>query len=139
MKREAIIVDLDGTLALRGDRDPYNYDEAMEDAVNDRLVDFLTDYLVESSADLLIVSGREEKSRDVVEYWLWRHGLPEYDGLYLRPTGDNRTDSEVKKEIYTTYIEPYYSVIAVFDDRNSVVKMWRELGLLCLQVADGDF
>lgn len=27
----------------------------------------------------------------------------------------------------------------VFDDRNSVVKMWRLLGLTCFQVAEGDF
>jgi hypothetical protein len=26
-----------------------------------------------------------------------------------------------------------------FDDRNSVVKMWRDLGIPCAQVADGDF
>jgi hypothetical protein len=27
----------------------------------------------------------------------------------------------------------------VLDDRNSVVKMWRSLGLECWQVAEGDF
>ena len=27
----------------------------------------------------------------------------------------------------------------VLDDRNQVVKMWRENGLTCLQVAEGDF
>jgi hypothetical protein len=27
----------------------------------------------------------------------------------------------------------------VFDDRNQVVKMWREKGLTCFQVAEGNF
>jgi len=27
----------------------------------------------------------------------------------------------------------------VFDDRNSVVDMWRENGVRCMQVAPGDF
>jgi hypothetical protein len=30
-------------------------------------------------------------------------------------------------------------VIAVFDDRNQVVRMWRDLGLTVFQVADGNF
>ena len=30
-------------------------------------------------------------------------------------------------------------VVAVFDDRDKVVKMWREIGLTCMQVAPGNF
>ncbi len=30
-------------------------------------------------------------------------------------------------------------VVAVFDDRDRLVKMWRSVGVVCLQVADGDF
>ena len=30
-------------------------------------------------------------------------------------------------------------VFAVFDDRQQVVDMWRQNGLTCFQVADGDF
>ena len=30
-------------------------------------------------------------------------------------------------------------IFAVFDDRNQVVDMWRQNGLTCFQVADGDF
>ena len=33
-----------------------------------------------------------------------------------------------------------YDVAGVLDDRDQVVKMWRnELGLTCLQVAEGNF
>jgi hypothetical protein len=32
-----------------------------------------------------------------------------------------------------------YEPIMVFDDRNQVVKMWRERGIVCAQVAEGDF
>ena len=31
------------------------------------------------------------------------------------------------------------NVAMVFDDRNQVVDMWRQNGLTCFQVADGDF
>jgi hypothetical protein len=30
-------------------------------------------------------------------------------------------------------------VVAVFDDRDKVVNMWRENGLTCMQVAYGNF
>ena len=35
--------------------------------------------------------------------------------------------------------DDYDDVFAVFDDRQQVVDMWRQNGLTCFQVADGDF
>jgi hypothetical protein len=45
----------------------------------------------------------------------------------------------VKREIYRNLIEPKHNVWFVLDDRNSVVKMWREIGLTCLQVEEGNY
>jgi len=56
----------------------------------------------------------------------------------MRKAGDKRKDSIVKYEIAKELVEKYY-IKYVFDDRNSVVKMWREAGFRCLQVADGNF
>jgi hypothetical protein len=57
----------------------------------------------------------------------------------MRKTDDNRKDCIVKKEIYETFIKDKYNVLFVMDDRNQVVNMWREQGLTCFQVADGNF
>ena len=57
----------------------------------------------------------------------------------MRKGGDKRIDSIVKKELYRKYIEPFYRVKLVLDDRNQVVDMWRDLGLPCWQVAPGNF
>jgi hypothetical protein len=57
----------------------------------------------------------------------------------MRKYGDFRQDSIVKREIYERFIAPDYDILCVLDDRNSVVSMWREIGLTCLQVAEGDF
>ena len=62
-----------------------------------------------------------------------------YSDLFMRADGDYRADSIVKEEIYHDKIEPVYNVLLVLDDRDSVVKMWRSLGLTCLQVAEGNF
>lgn len=57
----------------------------------------------------------------------------------MRPEGDIRKDSIVKRELFEKYVRPYYNIEFVLDDRNQVVEMWRSLGLKCLQVAEGDF
>jgi phosphoserine phosphatase len=49
-----------------------------------------------------------------------------------------RKDSIVKYEILQEIVKEYF-IPFVFDDRDQVVRMWREAGLRCLQVASGNF
>ena len=132
------IFDIDGTLALRGERDPHDWQMAHEDRPNKPVLAVLR-ALSRDSISIVYVSGRPEESRGLTENWIRRHiGIAGH--LYMRTSRDNRRDSVVKREIYETFIGPAYSVIAVFDDRNQVVEMWRnELGLTCFQVGEGDF
>lgn len=58
--------------------------------------------------------------------------------LYMRPEGDKRKDSIIKYEILQNLIKENF-IAYVLDDRNQVVKMWREAGLRCLQVQEGNF
>jgi hypothetical protein len=46
----------------------------------------------------------------------------------MRPEGDTRPDEVVKRELYKEHIKGKYNVIAVFDDRAKVCRMWNELG-----------
>jgi hypothetical protein len=57
----------------------------------------------------------------------------------MREDGDKRPDYVIKREIYETHIKENYDVAYVFEDRELVVKMWREQGLRCFQVADVPF
>ena len=88
-----------------------------------------------------IVSGRPirflelEVGKQTVA-WLKQHGV-RYDHIFMRQPADKRDDTIVKKEILDKL--PKDRVAYVLDDRNSVVKMWRDAGLTCLQVAEGDF
>ena len=45
----------------------------------------------------------------------------------------------IKKEIYRHLIKPYYDVLFAIDDRQQVVDLWRDEGLVCLQCAKGDY
>ncbi|MBN6191214.1 hypothetical protein JQN58_30570 [Aneurinibacillus sp. BA2021] len=133
------VFDVDGTLALLGDRSPYDMRNVAIDTPHRPVVMAAQALAAHPDVDaLIVVSGRDESARRATESWLTFNGIP-FDRLLLRRKGDQRADNIVKGEIYDTAIAPYFSVIGVVDDRRSVVEMWRSRGLVCFQVADGDF
>lgn len=154
-KPYAIICDLDGTLALRGNvdnpRTPFDYERVNEDYCDPRLSHLIKTLINDTEYKVFFVSGREnigncyEKtkqwlSNNIIEQCWYNFGIPQDNwALILRNENDKRPDDIVKKEIYETNIKPWYNVVAVFDDRNKVVDMWRKEGLLCCQVYEGDF
>ncbi len=137
IKPLAIICDIDGTLAHMCDRSPYDYSKVDGDTVNEPVADILRQY--KGDIFVIIVSGREATCQKETEKWLKDKGIS-YHRLYMRKIDDNRGDQIVKKEIFDKHIKDKYKILFVLDDRDRVVKMWREeLGLTCLQVAYGDF
>lgn len=139
-KTDCIIVDIDGTIAhTSGKRSPYDYDKVGLDDC-DVLMKYIVCMMQDSgnSCDLVIVSGREDSCRQDTINWLDENSIYA-NKLFMRKTGDSRKDSIIKEEIFWNDIEPNYNVVAVFDDRDQVVKMWRSLGLKCLQVESGNF
>lgn len=152
MHRRAVIVDLDGTLYNCEERrkrcfteekkDFTRWDaEAGQDPSNGWCIDLVWAMSTKLSKKIIFVSGRSDKHRDEVHLWMAKHLIefPLQYGLHMRPEGDFRKDSELKKEIYFKEIEPYYTVDLCIDDRQQVVDMWRSLGLVCLQCAPGGF
>lgn len=138
-KVPVIICDIDGTAAKMTGRSPYDYTKVSSDVPNEPVRTVLC-MLHKCGYKVLYVSGREGSAqvRQDTEHWLLRHSFPR-GPLYMRPEGDYRPDDVVKMEIYEDDIAPDYDVFVVFDDRNRVVDMWRDLGLTCFQVAEGDF
>ena len=94
--------------------------------------------LAREGAQIAIVTGRSEKVIDKTLEWLRQHAIP-CQKLYMRPEGDFRPDHALKKEWYERAKLKPENVFMVFEDRARVVPMWRELGLTCLQVKDGDY
>lgn len=133
----AWLVDIDGTLAHMGDRSPYDTTRVGEDTVNAVIADLALTLHGEGHA-LVIMSGRDEECRADTERWL-EHNLGEYAALHMRPEGDRRADYLVKADLFDRHVRDRWNVVGVLDDRTQVVRMWRAMGLTCLQVADGDF
>lgn len=155
-KRPLYIFDLDGTLALIDHRRHYLDDlddsdrwkkfyEACDGDEPNWPVIGVMQSLYESGADIWIFSGRCSSVREKTTTWLEINiylnrliilGRP----LTMRNEGDYTPDHILKKFwLGRMSIEDRNRLVAVFDDRDKVVKMWRDNGITCFQVAEGDF
>lgn len=134
----AVGVDLDGTLALLangyGVYDPAHYPhDRLNEMVNKVIYNlWLNEHYV------LVLTGRDEAYRDVVEKWLHSKGVT-YDYLLMRPKGDNRRDDVVKAELFNKYIRNDYNFKLQLDDRQRVIRMFRSRGIPAWAVNDGNF
>lgn len=133
----AIICDLDGTLAWLNGRSPFAYQQCNTDLLNEAVFKILQQFW--DTHKIFIITGRSEICRTETEEWLKRHGV-KYHQLFMKPQGqERRKDVETKREIFEAHLRNRYNVDFALDDRNRVVEMWRQLGIICLQVADGNF
>ena len=133
---DAIIVDLDGTLAIINDRNPYDVSQCHRDLPNKPVLE--TVHKWQDTVKIIAVSGRTDDSQELTKKWLQDHQV-NYTALHMRKIGDMRKDSIVKQEIYEQFIRHKYNIKFILDDRQQVVEMWRSLGLTVFQVAEGDF
>jgi uncharacterized HAD superfamily protein len=135
--KSAIIVDIDGTVATRTNRDPYDYTKVLEDAPKTDVIEVVT-ALWRAGHKIIFVTARDDSCFDDTYEWLTLN-CPPFIRLYMRKTGDTRNDGVIKREIYEEFIKPEYNVLCTIDDRQRVVDMWRSIGLTCLQVDYGNF
>jgi predicted kinase len=136
---DALICDLDGTLALIQGRNPYDASKCSSDVVNEAVAEVLVKFR-HLGYKIIFLSGRNEKFRTETEKWLDDNLDMTFDGLFMRPENDTRKDSILKKEIYEREILGKYNVLFVMEDRARNCDMYRnDLGLTVFQVAEGNF
>ncbi|SET52002.1 phosphatase domain-containing protein [Nonomuraea wenchangensis] len=135
---KAVLVDIDGTAALMGDRSPFDETRVGDDRPNLPVIAVIR-ALHAAGNRVVFMSGRSDACRAATEEWLTAHVGLAYDALHMREAGDHRKDSIVKAELFDAHVRDVYDVSCVLDDRRQVVEMWRAMGLTVLQVADGDF
>ena len=168
VSKNTVIFDLDGTLADievrrkkaikpngKMDWDEFfNPDNIKLDKPIPAIVDLIRTY-DNKGYNVFIFSGRNDRSWDETVSWLWDNKIP-YDLLVMRPdkfknksfpisknnpaTPDMRfmPDAILKKKMLDEFAN-IDDVLFVVDDRQKVVDMWRDLGLVVLQPAPGNF
>jgi hypothetical protein len=149
MKKFIIIWDLDGTLTNCDDFEhhvrtiPKNWDKWNENIRNHKpnveLIELFKMY-AEAGHDNYISTARMENVRYETELWLADQGLhTAYKGLFMRGMTDYRPDYEVKLDVLNTLRNNNIFPDIAYEDRGSVVQMYRENGLRCFQVDNGDY
>lgn len=150
---EAIIVDLDGTLARHeGIRDPYDAERCDEDELSTVVEAVLFGYALtmhQAAWDykVIFLSGRKATPsvKAKTEQWLSNKlALASDDAdyyvgikheLYMREDGDSRPDFVVKHELFQENIAGKYNILFAIDDRKSIIRLWEEMGIETLAVS----
>ncbi len=144
-KIRSIIVDIDGTLAKMVGRGPFDEHLVGTDELHEAVAEMVL-HAAYSDVKIIFMSGRTQGCYNETRAWLvekmpwleWAESGVSWD-LFMREVGDQRSDDVVKHELFWNFVVPGHDVLYVIDDRNKVVEMWRAIGLVCAQVAEGDF
>ena len=144
-----IICDLDGTLYDSRGRSHFAenkmWDEfhaaSVDDPPNTDVLHML--YAIDhSGAEIIAITGRDEKFREITNTWLSKHLVP-IDTLLMRPDLDFRHDTEVKIDLLEGWLARTNwnkdEIAFAMDDRDRMVDAWRKYGIPCWQVRAGAF
>jgi len=109
--------------------------------------------MLDARAQIIFITGRPEKQRVTTWNWLrnrdcilrnaahlkWACWHAPSPALYMRTDGDHRPSHIVKRELLQLAREDGFDPKLAFEDREKDTRMWREEGLICAQVADGNY
>jgi phosphoglycolate phosphatase-like HAD superfamily hydrolase len=145
--RPCYLFDIDGTIA-NGDhrlhhiqKKPKDWDAYFEACSEDKPIRHVIDIamaLNSAGHHIVLVTGRSAVVKDKTLFWLDRY-MPFHDVFYMRSVGDHKDDDKLKMEFLAQMRADGWEPVMAFDDRSRVVKSWREAGIPCAQVAEGDF
>ena len=150
MKKNIIIFDLDGTLAIIDERrekamkqngklnwEKFSSDELIKKDLPNVPVIKTAKLFHQNGFKIYVLSGRSDKTSDITIQWLKKYNVP-FDLLKMRKNNDTRPDEIIKKE-FVLELGILENIFLILDDRQKVVNMWRSLKLPCFQVNEGTF
>ena len=158
IKKQIVIVDLDGTIAKPfPGRNMYHASEVHKDTVCDSLKLAIEGYY-NQGYQIYMVSARsaaglakqhgydvdrvqllmkeygEATGLTTTFHWLRENFIP-FDKLILRPDGVSKQDIFMKQDIFKTFIKDPELVFCAFDDNGPIVDLWRSYGIQTYQCA----
>ena len=81
------------------------------------------------------MTGRDAWTRELTEQWLSDHLPVPIAGLHMRPDGDFRSNTHIKREIHSD-LAGTYEIRAAIDDDPEIVELWRGFGIPVAMVLD---
>lgn len=141
------IFDIDGTLSncsarlrhIIGGKKNWDafHSECHLDNVNEPVAEVLR-LLALNGWTIVLCTGRPWRYDEVTRSWMNQQGLI-YHNIMMREDDDKRSDVDLKRQMLKGLRDLGHDVQMVFEDRQRVVDMWREEGVLCFQCAKGDY
>lgn len=125
--------DLDGTLALKGDRDIFDESKVGLDIEINEVCEVLRG-LNEKGYKIIFLSGRQDSCKEQTVKWLKDNNLWFDSEIYMRKSKDARADYIIKEELIINNVLPNYNLIGVFDDRLQVSREYFRLGIFTFNV-----
>ncbi len=139
-KRQAVIWDLDGTLAddrarahyveveQGRKRDWQSYFDAIDEDPPIAASMVLLQALRAQGVRIIFLTGRPEYTRPKTERWLQANGLTDYDHLIMRPEGEYRPAGLFKVDEIER-LRDRYELVCAFEDRIDVAEHLRQAGV----------
>lgn len=146
-----IIVDIDGTLAdcthrlrhIQSEPKDWNafFEACGDDAPIHTVINMVRGLARVSPNRVVFCTGRPERTRHKTVAWLsdWLDWDRAAIDIYMRPDETHAPDNVVKRKILEKIRADGFNPVLAIEDRQQVVDMWRSEGLVCAQVAVGDF
>lgn len=144
-----VLCDIDGTISDPSHRLHYVtpagggkkdwkgfFSEMGNDPVREDTRKLLIDYYNEGKT-IIFMSARPEEYKETTLKWLEDNILSFAYTLIMRRAGDKRPDTEVKRDLFQQYFPDKEVVHAIVDDRPSVIRVWKEMGLNVVDVGKG--
>lgn len=129
--------DIDGTLALKGDRDIFDDSKLHLDTEIQEVGEVLR-ALNSRGYGIIFLSGRQDSCKDSTQKWLEDNGLwPDGTEMFMRAAKDQRPDYIIKEELLREQIAPKYNLLAMWDDRLQVTREYYRLGVFTHNVNQG--
>ncbi len=128
--QKAILIDIDGTVAQQGGRDPFDWDKVDQDMPRHMIIDLILSYQSNHpNTHFIFITGRETTCRYKTLCWLADNFNQHVLGitLFMRQEEDTRKEAVVKEEIFWNNIDKNHNIIAVFDSRPSSCRLWHSL------------
>jgi hypothetical protein len=132
-----VVFDIDGCIAdcshrlhfiLReGKKDWPSFDAGIPLDTPIRNMIRLSQVLYNSNYTIMLLTGRNERTRVATADWLHKHGI-HYDQLEMRGLNDHRPAGQIKLERLTQLGWAPESVLSVFEDEPKTIRLLREHG-----------
>lgn len=139
---KAIWLDIDGTIARNTSRGHHDYDKVGTDSPRLDIISMVSAWAEKDNLQIIFMSGRPDSCRLETWNWLSTYFPDHLDYLYMRTTGDMRSDRIVKEELFWEYLAPNWNIVASIDDRPRVVRLQHDLripNVINVQTGYGEF